>query len=119
MNHDTVFSLDDALARLDDDRETFLMIAELFVDQGPKDLADMQAALAAHDAAAIARVAHRLKGAILQFCAPSALAATKELEELGKAGNLESAAVVCAALDTELRRLLAVLRQLLEKGLPA
>ncbi len=119
MNQDTIFSLDDALARVDHDTEIFHMMVELFVDQGPKDLAETQAALAAHDAPALARSAHRLKGAILQFCAPSVFEATKELEELGKAGNLESAAAVCAKLETELLRLLATLRQLLEKGIPS
>lgn len=119
MNSHTVFSLDEALARVDYDREIFQTMAEIFVDQGPKDLADTQAALAAHDAAALARSAHRLKGAVLQFCAPSVFEATKELEELGKVGNLESAVAVCAKLETELLRLLAALRDHLGKGLPS
>lgn len=119
MSQDTVFSLDEALARVDHDRDIFQTMAELFVDQGPKDLAETQAALAAQDAAALARSAHRLKGAILHFCAPAALEATRELEELGKADNLTAAVEVCAKLETELLRLLAALRHMLEKGLPA
>lgn len=119
MSSNMVFSLDGALARVDYDQEIFQAMAEIFVDQGPKDLADTRAALAARDAAALARSAHRLKGAILQFCAPAVFEATKELEELGKAGNLDSAAKVCAQLETELFRLVAALRGHLEKGLRA
>jgi HPt (histidine-containing phosphotransfer) domain-containing protein len=119
MSHDMIFSLDEALARVDHDRDIFHMMATLFVDQGPKDLAETRAALAAQDAAALARSAHRLKGAILQFCAPAAFEATKELEELGKTGDLKSAVEVCAKLETELFRLLTALRQLLNKGFPA
>ena len=119
MNPDPIFSLDDALARVDHDTEIFQIMAEIFVEQGLKDLADAQAALAAQDAPALARSAHRLKGAILQFSAPTVFEATKQLEELGHAGNLESAVAVCATLEIELLRLLAALRQLLEKGLPS
>jgi histidine phosphotransfer protein HptB len=119
MSQDTIFSLDEALARVDHDRDIFQMVAELFLEHGPKDLAEAQAALAAQDAAALARSAHRLKGAILQFCAPAALDATKQLEELGKAGDLKSAVEVCAKLEMELLRLVAGLRDVLDKGVSA
>ncbi len=119
MSSQTVFSLEEALARIDHDCEIFQTMAEIFVDQGPKDLAETQAALAAQDAAALARSAHRLKGAVLQFCAPSVFEATQELEELGKTGNLRSAVAVCARLETELLRLIAALREALDKGLPS
>ena len=88
MSQDSVFSFDEALARVDDDRETFQMMIELFIEHGPKDLADTQSALDAGNAPGVARSSHRLKGAILQFCAPAALHACKELEESAKAGNL-------------------------------
>src|SRR4051794_19114287 len=119
MNSESSFNLDDALARVDDDRDIFQTMAEMFVEQGPKDLADTQAALAAQDAAALARCAHRLKGALLQFCASSAFEAARELEEIGQHGHMERAVAVCATLETELVRLLAALRELLEKGLPS
>jgi hypothetical protein len=40
MSHDSVFNLDEALARVDHDRETFDMMVELFLEHGPKDLAE-------------------------------------------------------------------------------
>ena len=119
MNQDPVFSLAEALARVDDDRETFQMMVELFLEHGPKDLAAAQAALAACDAAGVARSSHRLKGAILQFCAPAALQACKELEESSKAGDLTRGGALSATLEREVQRLLAELRPLLDQGMAA
>jgi histidine phosphotransfer protein HptB len=119
MNHDPVFNLAEALARIDDDQETFQMIIELFLEHGPKDLADTQAALDAGNAAGVARSSHRLKGAILQFCAPAALEACKELEETAKTGDLLHAREVYSSLEREFRRLLTALGQERDKGLAA
>jgi len=119
LNHEPVFRLDEALARVDDDRETFRMMIELFMEHGPKDLADAQAALDAGNATGVARSSHRLKGALLQFCAPAALQACKELEESAKAGNLTHGGQLYATLEQEFQRLLAALRQMRDKGMAA
>lgn len=116
MDQNTIFDPKEALARVDHDTDIFQTMAELFVEQGPKDLAAAQAALAAGDAAAVARSAHRLKGAVLQFCAPSVFELTKRLEELGKAGDLTSASAVCGRLESELVRLCTELRRFIDKG---
>lgn len=119
MSQDPVFNLGEALARVDDDRETFQMMVELFLEHGPKDLAQAQMALTAGDAAGVARSSHRLKGAILQFCAPAALQACKELEESSKAGNLTHGGELYATLEQEVHRLLAGLRPILDQGMAA
>ena len=115
-NHEPVFRLNEALARVDDDRETLQMMIELFMEHGPKDLADARAALDAGNATGVARSSHRLKGALLQFCAPAALQACKELEESAKAGNLAHGGQRYATLEQEFQRLLAALRQVRDKG---
>ena len=119
MSSEPVFNMEEALERVDHDRETFQMMAEIFLEQGPKDLREAQAALAAGDMAALARSSHRLKGAILQFCAPAVLAVCKELEEVGKAGNQGRAAELYPLLEQELTSLLAALHDVLDKGLAA
>lgn len=118
-NLDLVFNLVEALARVDDDHETFQMMIELLMEHGPKDLADTQAALKAGNAVGVARSSHRLKGAILQFCAPAALQACKELEESAKAGNLVHGGQLYTTLEQEFQRLLAALRQIRDKGIAA
>lgn len=119
MTHESVFNLDEALARVDHDRETFDMMVELFVEHGPKDLAEAKAALDVRNAVGVARSSHRLKGAILQFCAPAALRACKTLEETAKTGDLLHAEELYVALEQELLRLLNALRLERDKGLAA
>lgn len=119
MDQDPTFSLEEARARLDDDRETFQMIVELFLEQGPKDLAEARAALDSRNAVGLARSSHRLKGAILQFCAPAVLQACKDLEAAAKGGNLQDAGGLYAILERELLRLLSALRQVRSKGIAA
>ncbi|NGZ95194.1 MAG: hypothetical protein CV089_03500 [Nitrospira sp. WS110] len=119
MTQDPVFDIDEALARVDHDRETFDMMLDLFVEHGPKDLAEAKAALDVQNAVGVARSSHRLKGAVLQFCAPAALDACKALEETAKAGNLAQAEALYATLERELLRLLYALRLERDKGLAA
>ncbi|MDF0666468.1 MAG: Hpt domain-containing protein [Nitrospira sp.] len=119
MNLDSIFSMDEALARLDDDRETFQMMIELFMEHGPKDLAEVRAALNAGDAGGVARSCHRLKGAVLQFCAPAALQACKALEASAKVDNLAQGGRLYATLEQEFQRLLAALCQVRNKGMVA
>jgi len=119
MNLEPIFSMDEALARLDDDRETFQMMIELFMEHGPKDLAEVRAALSVGNATGVARSCHRLKGAILQFCAPAALQACKELEASAKVDNLAQGGRLYATLEQESQRLLAALCQVRDKGIAA
>jgi len=119
LNQEPAFNFEEALARVDQDRETLLMMIELFLEHGPKDLAQAQVALTAQDAAGVARSSHRLKGAILQFCAPAALEACKALEESAKAGNLTCGGELYATLEQEVHRLLAALRPILDHGMAA
>jgi len=116
MSTDLVFNLAEALTRVDEDKDLFQSLAELFVEQAPLDMAATQAALDAGDGEALARAAHRMKGAILQFSAPRLFEATKELEALGKAGTLDRAGAVCAQVDRELQQLIAALRAYVENG---
>ncbi|MCC6141018.1 MAG: Hpt domain-containing protein [Nitrospira sp.] len=116
MSAADAFNLAEALAHVDEDAELFLTLAEVFVEQAPVDMAATQAAVDAGDAEAVSRAAHRLKGAIMQFSAPRAYEAAKELEALGRAGTLDRAASVCGNVDRELQQLLAALRAYIESG---
>ncbi len=119
MSQDFTFSLDHALALVDDDRELLCAMIERFLEHGPQDLLAIQAAVATQDAAALRGSAHRLKGALLQFGASSAIEMASTLENLGRAGTFETAARDCANLEAELLRLLTGMRRLLDEGFPS
>lgn len=113
MSTDVVFNLAEALTRVDEDEDLFQTLVELFIEQAPLDMAATQAALDAGDAAALARAAHRMKGAILQFSAPALFEATHQLEALGKAGRVADAKPVCARVTQELQKLMTALNDYL------
>ncbi len=119
MSADQVFNLDEALVRADHDLELFQTMAALFMEHGPKDLAEIKTALAAHEAEAVGRFAHRLKGAVLQFGASAALEAAQQMEQAGKQGDMAAAASLYNELEIQLSRLVDALRQAVVKGLAA
>jgi len=96
MSLDTVLSLEEALVPIDQDWDVFQAMAKLFVDQGPRDLAEIKMALVVEDAAP--------------------RETTTGVEAVGMTGNVTWAVRACAKLDTELHRLLAVLRPMPHQG---
>ncbi|MCP9452494.1 MAG: Hpt domain-containing protein [Nitrospira sp.] len=119
MNRNTVFDLREALSRVDDDRETLQAMIEVFLEQGPQDLAAVRQALERRDATAAARSAHRLKGSVLQFCAEAAVEAAKAVEAAAKGGDVEETTRLFQQLEAEMVRLCEALRTELEKNLAA
>jgi len=73
-------------------------------------------AAAGQDAERLYRAAHTLKGSIGNFAADSAFAAAREVEMIGRRGELASAGDALAALESELGRLGADLNALYRDG---
>lgn len=119
MSTEAIFNLDEALDRVDRDLDLFRTLVELLLEQGPKDLAEIQAALASGDPLALSRTAHRLKGAIAHFSSPALYESINDLESLGRRGTLEHAPTVYARVETGVQRLLDALRDVLAKGVQA
>jgi signal transduction histidine kinase/DNA-binding response OmpR family regulator len=86
-------------------------LAKTFLADAPKTLAQIRTAVKKKDAAKLARAAHLLKGSIAIFGATKAVAATRKLEALGRAGNVADASTALGSLECEL----AVLRQELHR----
>ncbi len=109
------FNLDEALQRVDGDRDLLAEIAGIFLSDSPAMVADVLAAVAAGDAAAVSRTAHRLKGSILTFGAPAAAAAALSLEKNGRAGDLTTAQADVERLAAEIDRLREELESLVRE----
>ena len=88
METTTAVNISEALSRADGDRDLLLTLAGLFLQESPKEVAAVRSALGRQDCAGLASAAHKLKGSVIQMCAPRLFERTKRLEELGRQGEL-------------------------------
>lgn len=103
------FDYDFALAGAD--QEVVEIIAEVFVDQWPKDRKKMALALAGEDLNPLLHVAHALKGTLAMFGAQPAVERAQGLELLAARGELAGLAECIDSLATEVDQLIAALRR--------
>lgn len=97
------------LANLGDDRELARKLIELFLDQSPKLLAQVRAAVEAGDSEALRRSAHALKGTISNFPSGPARGVAARMEVIGFDGDLPAAREALPMLEKEVERLCAIL----------
>jgi signal transduction histidine kinase/CheY-like chemotaxis protein/HPt (histidine-containing phosphotransfer) domain-containing protein len=76
-------------------------LAATFLADAPKALARIRAAVAKKNATELAGAAHLLKGSLAIFGAPTAVAAARNLEALGRADSLREASADLRALESE------------------
>ncbi len=114
-----VFVLSEALDLADGDQELFLTLANLFMQESPKELAAARSALARQDARGLAEAAHKLKGSVLPICAPRLFERAQRLELLGRQGEFAEAASVCADVESCLAEVHAALRNVIAGGFPS
>jgi len=100
-NGKPTLSLDRAalLARVESDLELLSTLVGVFKADRPKLMADIEEALVAGDAVALADTAHTMKGALSVFGVEPARSLAEQLETAGKSGRLESARGVYEDLE--------------------
>jgi HPt (histidine-containing phosphotransfer) domain-containing protein len=94
------------------DADFLAEMLETYFDDSPRQLAAIEATLAAGDAEGLRRAAHSLKSNSATFGALAFSAQAKEIEILAKAGDLQGAAPKAAALAAEYTRVEQALRGL-------
>ncbi len=99
-----------ALQNLYDDVALLGQIAQLFLDDHASNIAALHAALTAHDADALYKLAHSLKGSCGAFFAGPATAAAAALEQCGRRGDLDAASPLLEELVKELDALADALK---------
>lgn len=104
-----VFDHSALVERLGDDLELVTELIELFLEESPMLLADVQHAVDCRDAKAVERSAHRLKGSVGNFGMNKTCAAALRIEVLGRMGDLTDADAAYQSLHDELRQLQAEL----------
>jgi HPt (histidine-containing phosphotransfer) domain-containing protein len=102
--------------RVEGDPELLRELIAVFETEFPEMLANATRAIENHDTAQLERVAHKIKGTVTQFSASVAVAAARELEQLGRSGTLTDAAGVLEKLKREMEWLVGRLH-LMRKGI--
>ena len=87
------------LARVDGDHEVFSELCDIFLDDAPKRLAAIRAAMAAADGTALRAAAHAFKGAAGVFDAAGIVDAARVLERMGDEGRLDGSETVYRQLE--------------------
>ncbi|MBM4258231.1 MAG: PAS domain S-box protein [Deltaproteobacteria bacterium] len=111
-NAQQIFDLDEALNRVDGDRELLREMAAVFLDEYPLLLTTMQDALSHGNAQTLTFAVHTLKGSVANFAANNAFEAALKLEKIGRQGNLTQAKTALAEMEAELARLAPLLTTL-------
>jgi CheY-like chemotaxis protein/HPt (histidine-containing phosphotransfer) domain-containing protein len=93
------------LARVGGDVQLLREIIGLFEKDCPLLLGEIRTAVAASDAAALQRAAHRLKGSVSNFAARPAVEAAARLESLGASALIDEAGSALETLEQEIERL--------------
>jgi len=95
--------------RVAGDADLLREIIELFLADCPERLLELHEALTHQDCTALARAAHRLKGALGNISANNALAAVRRVETSAREGDVHAATEALARLEDELVRLTPLL----------
>ena len=99
-----------ALRWVDDDRELLTELIEIFLEDCPKRLQELDHAVKEGNASGVRQAAHSLKGMVAGFDAGSAHRLAAEMESFGKAGDLSKALDLLSTLQFEFSRVMNYLK---------
>jgi HPt (histidine-containing phosphotransfer) domain-containing protein len=105
-------AFDRLLESFGSDADFLAEMLDTYFDDSPKQIAAMEAALAAGDAEGLRRAAHSLKSNSATFGALAFSAQAKEIEMMAKQGELPAAEAKVASLAAEYPRVELALREL-------
>jgi signal transduction histidine kinase/DNA-binding response OmpR family regulator len=100
------------LERFGGDAEMVQQLVEIFLEEYPKQLAGVRAAIDGGDASVLRRTAHTLKGSVGTFSEGAAYYTALWLENMGREGDLTRREEAWTMLDAALQELAAVLASL-------
>jgi two-component system, sensor histidine kinase and response regulator len=100
-----VFDREAALTRVDGDLALLQELIRIFLDDFPRQLAEIRQAIAAKDASRLSRAAHSLGGAVGNFGAEPAHEAALRLEATSARADMPHAAAAATDLEQALERL--------------
>ena len=104
----------DALRELSPDADFIRELIEIYLQDTPQRIAELDAGLTKQDFALFSRAAHTIKGSSSNFGATKLTKLAHELEMQGKASNLSSAPEACLKLKAEYTQVAEALTKILK-----
>jgi HPt (histidine-containing phosphotransfer) domain-containing protein len=102
----------DGLRELNPEDPAFLReLIDVFLEDVPKRLEELDKSLANNDASLLTRAAHTIKGSCSNFGATNLARISQEMEKQGKAGDFAGAAATLPALKAEFALVTQALQQ--------
>jgi HPt (histidine-containing phosphotransfer) domain-containing protein len=92
------------------DEKLFHEVVDIFLSEGPEQVANLRHAIANGDSAGIERTAHSLKGELGYLGISQVSEQASELEGMGRRHDLHKSAALFAAFDTEMSAILNSMR---------
>jgi len=108
-------NLEEFMDRVQDDKELFFELLDIFVDDFQVKRKELEDAIAKEDSEAVEHVAHFLKGSCGNISAESLRAFFSDLEEKGKANDLEGAKESMNGLGLQFDELVKYIGELRER----
>jgi PAS domain S-box-containing protein len=108
-SHTPPADLPTALARLRDDKNLLCDMIGFFVEDAPRLRETCRKSYQEGDLPTLHRTAHSLKGLVANFDAPTAIAATRDLEEAAKQSDVEAIPLLLDRVDNSCNELVAYL----------
>jgi len=106
-----ILDVEGTLARFGGDKNLFVEMSAMLLEDAPQLVADLRRAVSAHDANAIRMRAHALKGVLAGCGGLRAARAAQSLEDAGHSGQLDRAPAMMQTLESEMESLTKALRE--------
>ncbi len=91
-------------------------LVDIFLEDMPRRLRALRAALAEDDVEGLLAATHTIKGSVSTFAAAAAYEAASQLEDLARRGTGDSLKAAIDVLEQEISRLQPALREILESS---
>ena len=105
LDKDKVFDKESALDIFSGDEELLKELCNIFINEYPKQIFKIKAAIEGHNSSELMKSAHRLKGSAANIGAKETYNTAHILEAIGKKNNLDDAEKIYEVLLDNLERL--------------
>ncbi len=101
MGTDPIFNAEDAMQRVDNDRDLFTELVTLFFEEWPRQVAALEDACRRQGASEVQHIAHSLKSALGNLGAMRAFRTAFHIEMAGKSSQITDATALLEKFKSE------------------